>query len=638
MSFIMIGYVLFALLVLIVVNFALRRSSKKRLERVKQQATDMPKDELNDEPLKTEMHEIRTDPEQGDPTLLTGEPDSEAESDEPAQRKSNQQDERPVNMEKRRRRTRKETRDEDEPPSDPRQIKKGPLMTVMLLGAFAAILNQTLLNVAIPKIMDDFNVSASTAQWLTTAYMLVNGVLIPVTAFLMRTFSTRKIFITAMTLFAIGTVLCSFSPAFVVLLIGRIVQAAGAGMLMPLLTNVFLTIFPPEKRGTAMGTLGIVLMFAPAVGPTLSGWIVENYSWRVLFYVVLPFTIIDIILAYFLLKNVLKLTFPKIDILGIILSAIGFGGILYGFSEVGNHGWTGTNVDISFVIGGIAIALFIWRELVVDDPMLELRVFKYNMFTLTSLIRLIAVMAMFSAMLLIPIYMQTIRGFTPLESGLLLLPGALIMGVFQPITGRLFDKFGARPLALIGLTITVWTTWELHDLSATTSYGYIMFIYALRMVGMAGVMMPVMTAGLNQLPQRLNPHGTAMANTLQQVAGSIGTAVMVSIYTAQTKTNMNTISHSLTSDNDHQQFTGMVHQLMGATGMSSTTAQAAAEQMLYGEVYKTALIQGMNDSFLVATILAALAFVLSFFLKRTYPPDEKTETQKEQEMQIASER
>ncbi|MDY0393921.1 DHA2 family efflux MFS transporter permease subunit [Virgibacillus halophilus] len=515
----------------------------------------------------------------------------------------------------------------------PERLKKGPLMTVMLLGAFAAILNQTLLNVAVPKIMEDFDVSASTAQWLTTAYMLVNGVLIPVTAFLMRSFSTRKIFITAMGLFAVGTILCSFSPTFFVLLLGRIVQASGAGMLMPLLMNVFLTIFPPEKRGAAMGTVGIVIMFAPAIGPTLSGWIVEHYSWRVLFYVVLPFVIVDIILAYFLLKNVLKLTYPKIDISGIILSTIALGGLLYGFSEAGNDGWGATKVVLWFVIGGIALLLFIWRELVADEPMLELRVFKYNMFTLSSIIRLIAVMAMFSAMLLIPIYMQTIRGYTPLESGLLLLPGAILMGIFQPITGILFDKIGARPLALVGLALTVWTTWELHDLSATTSFSFIMVIYALRMVGLAGVMMPIMTTGLNQLPQRLSAHGTAMANTLQQVAGSVGTAVMVSIYTAQTKTHMGMIGNKMTSEHTHQQFSDLVHQLMGAMGMSADAAGAAGQQMIYGQAYKQALIEGMNDSFFVATILAAIAFVLSLFLKRTYPPDEDlaTDSPKEKE-------
>ncbi|MEN1966631.1 DHA2 family efflux MFS transporter permease subunit [Lentibacillus sp. N15] len=614
MSFMMTGYIIFALLVLVLVNVAIRVSGKKKTERAKQQAIARSTD---DEQVKTAAHETRTEKE-----------DAPTNSREPAMVDAKQQDEHDVPIAERSKRytNKKQQKNDADPSFDPREIKKGPLMAVMLLGAFAAILNQTLLNVAVPKIMEDFDVSASTAQWLTTAYMLVNGVLIPVTAFLMRAYPTRKIFITAMSLFAAGTILCSFSPTFFVLLLGRIIQASGAGMLMPLLMNVFLTIFPPEKRGAAMGTVGIVIMFAPAIGPTLSGWIVEHYSWRVLFYVVLPFAIVDIILAYFLLKNVLKLTFPKIDISGIILSTVAFGGILYGFSEAGNDGWSSAKVILSFVIGGIALLLFIWRELVAEEPMLELRVFKYNMFTLSSLIRLIAVMAMFSAMLLIPIYMQTIRGYTALESGLLLLPGAILMGIFQPITGILFDKIGARPLALIGLALTVWTTWELHDLSATTSFRFIMIIYALRMVGLAGVMMPIMTAGLNQLPQRLNAHGTAMANTLQQVAGSIGTAVMVSIYTAQTKTHMGTISNQMTSEHTHQQFSDLVHQLMGATGMSSDAAGAAGQQMIYGQAYKQALIEGMNDSFYVAAILAAIAFVLSLFLKRTYPPDEEQET------------
>ncbi|HEU5141395.1 MAG TPA: DHA2 family efflux MFS transporter permease subunit [Bacillales bacterium] len=514
---------------------------------------------------------------------------------------------------------------------NPRDIKKGPMLTALLLGAFAAILNQTLLNVAIPEIMNDFDVSASTAQWLTTAYLLVNGVLIPVTAFLMQTISTRKLFLTAMICFAAGTLLCALAPSFFILLLGRIVQACGAGILIPLMTNIFMTIFPPEKRGTAMGTLGIVLMFAPAIGPTLSGWIVQNYSWRILFYIVLPIAIIDVIIAFFLMKNVLKLTFPKIDVSGIILSTVGFGALLYGFSEAGIKSWTDPVTLWGIIIGGVGVILFIWRELTAEEPMLEFRVFKYNMFALTTIVRSVAMMALFAGMLLIPIYMQNIRGFTPLESGLLLLPGALIMGIFQPITGRLFDKIGARPLAVIGLAMVVWSTWEFHNLSATTSYGYIMFLYGFRMVGMAGVMMPVMTAGLNQLPQRLTAHGTAMANTMRGVATSVGTAFLVSIYTNQTQDHLG----SMLAGKGIRLPENM--ELSGSSAKEALAKLSPEMQHQIKTALNHALIQGMDDAFMVATGLATLAFVLSFFIKKTSPPDEQPETAKEPKASMASE-
>ncbi|MFC4618701.1 DHA2 family efflux MFS transporter permease subunit [Camelliibacillus cellulosilyticus] len=481
-------------------------------------------------------------------------------------------------------------------------IKKGPIVTVMILGAFVAILNQTLMNVALPQMMHTFNITATTAQWLTNGYMLVNGILIPITAFLMERFTTRQLFISAMAFFAVGTLICGISPVFGLLIVGRIVQAAGAGIMMPLLTNVILAIFPVEKRGSAMGLIGVAMVFAPAVGPTLSGWIVEHYSWRLLFYIILPIAVFDIIVAFIYLKNVTKRTFPKIDILSIILSSFGFGGLLYGFSSAGNNGWGAPIVLGSFAIGAIALVLFIWRQLISKWPMLEFRVFKSSMFSLTTLINMIVTMAMFAAMLLIPIYLQDIRGFTPLQSGLLLLPGAILMGIMSPITGMIFDKVGARWLSVTGLAITVVTTYMFSRLTDATPYGDLIILYSLRMFGMSMLMMPIMTAGLNALPQRLNAHGTAMVNTIRQVSGSIGTAILVTVMTDQTKNHLNKFMTT--------------HHI--APQMKAQFAHAQAE----------ATIKGINDAFMVATALAFAAFILAFFIRKTKPSDGPMEGEK----------
>ena len=478
-------------------------------------------------------------------------------------------------------------------------IKKGTILTVILLGSFVAILNQTLMNVALPEMMVDLDISPNTAQWLTTGYMLVNGVLIPVTAFLIERFTTRQLFLSAMALFSIGTVICAVAPDFLMLLIGRIIQAAGAGILMPLLMIVILTIFPIAKRGQAMGLIGLAMTFAPAIGPTLSGWIVQNYSWRVLFYIVLPIAIIDLILAFFLLKNVTKQTYPSIDVIGIILSTLGFGGILYGFSSAGSTGWDSLEVITSLVIGVITLGLFIWRQMTVHHPMLEFRVFKYNMFTLTTIINVIITMAMFAGMILVPIYLQTIRGFTPLESGLLLLPGAILMGIMSPITGWIFDRIGARWLSVIGLAITTVTTWEFSQLTDATTYNTLLIVYSARMFGMSMLMMPIMTAGLNQLPQRLNSHGTAMSNTFKQISGAIGTAFLVTVMTSQTA------KHTT--------------EMATASGVTPD----AKEKMAH--IVKEATIQGINDAFIVATGLSILALILAFFIKRVQPAEEDNE-------------
>lgn len=282
-------------------------------------------------------------------------------------------------------------------------------------------------------------------------------------------------------------------------MVGRIIQACGAGIIMPLLMTVFLP-YSLRKNGKAMGIMGIVMIFAPAIGPTLSGWLIGHFSWRLLFDIVIPIGVLDLILSFMWMKDVTKVTNPKFDFSGFLFSTLGFGFLLYGFSEAGNDGWSSKTVVISLIIGIISLICFVWRELTAEKPMLDLRVFKYDIFALTTVISMIVNMAMFGAMILLPIYLQNIRGYTALQSGLLMLPGAIVMGIMSPISGALFDKIGARWLAVTGLAITVLTTWGFTSLSMTTSYGHILFLYVMRMFGMSFIMMTVMTEGLNQLP------------------------------------------------------------------------------------------------------------------------------------------
>ncbi|MDN4071482.1 DHA2 family efflux MFS transporter permease subunit [Fictibacillus terranigra] len=500
-------------------------------------------------------------------------------------------------------------------------IPVGKILTVLMLGAFIAILNQTLLNVAIPHIMNDLNVSANTVQWISTGYMLVNGVCIPITAYLIEKFGTRTLFITAMFLFTAGAVICSFSASFGMLMLGRVVQASGAGIIMPLMMTVFLTVFPIEKRGQAMGTMGIAMLFAPAIGPTLSGYIVEHYSWRLLFDIIIPFGVVDLIIAFVWMKDVIKKSSPKFDFPGFLFSTFGFGFLLYGFSEAGNKGWTSTIVMSTILIGIISLVAFTIRELTTDKPMLDLRVFKYDVFALTTVISMIINMAMFAAMILLPIYLQNIRGFTPFESGLLLLPGAIIMGIMSPISGALFDRIGARPLAIIGLIITVITTWAFSRLSTDTTYGHILLLYVSRMFGMSFLMMTVMTAGMNQLPRHLNSHGTATSNTMRQVAGSLGTAFLVTVFSNRQEYHMADYSNVVTSANPYiaDKLSALGQGLAQAAGLPAGAGSTLGIQVIYGTAAKQAAIDGINDSFMVATGIAVVALILSFFIKRVIP-------------------
>ncbi|GAK40085.1 EmrB/QacA subfamily drug resistance transporter [Paenibacillus sp. TCA20] len=476
------------------------------------------------------------------------------------------------------------------------EFKKGPILFAMLLGAFVAFLNQTLLNVALPKIMEDLSVGATTVQWLSTGFMLVNGVLIPITAYLMAKFTTRQIFITGMTLFTIGTLLCALSPTFAILMTGRIVQAAGAGVIMPLLSVVILNIFPIEQRGRAMGMIGLAMILAPAIGPTLSGWVVQTFdSWKLLFYIILPIAVIAVLVGMKFVKNVTEVSNPTLDITSVILSTIGFGGLLYGFSDAGSNGWNDPIVITCLVVGAISLLVFVLRQFKMDDPLLEFRVFKNSMYTLNTAVLIVVTMAMFSGMILLPIYLQTIRGISALDSGLLMLPGAIVMGIMSPITGSLFDKFGAKWLSIIGLVITIITTWEFSTLTMDTSYTQLIIVYTLRMFGMSLLMMPVQTAALNDIPQNLNAHGTVMLNTLRTVFGAIGTAIFITIFSNRT-------THYVD------------------THMADINPQDQAAML---QLANDAQINGINFSFIIATGVTVVALVLAFFIKRSVPKDAK---------------
>lgn len=484
--------------------------------------------------------------------------------------------------------------------------KKPPygILAILMIGAFISILNSTLLNIALPSISKDLDIETATVQWLATGYMLVNGIMIPTTAFLIRKYSVRNLFLTAMFLFSVGTIVAGVAHIFPLLLAARMVQAAGSAIMMPLLMNVLLTSFPVEKRGSAMGLFGLVMMFAPAIGPTLSGWIVEHYDWRMLFHVITPLALLVLILGFFKLKDKKEKVNIRIDILSVILSSLGFGGLLYGFSSAGNKGWDSPWVYGTLAVGAVSLVLFIVRQLKMETPMLEFRIFAHPMFALSATISIVLNMALFSAMILMPMYIQTLRGISPFDSGLLMLPGAIIMALMSPITGKLFDKFGARVLAAVGLLITVVTTYYFSQLTMETTYANIMVLYSVRMLGMSMAMMPIMTNGLNSLPARMNPHGTAMNNTLNQVSGAIGTALLVTV--------MSNRAESVGKD-------------LMTEAMSKLTSQPTADAMakMTEQVGMQAMLDGINFSFLVSTFIAGVALILTLFIKRAWPAEDK---------------
>lgn len=408
------------------------------------------------------------------------------------------------------------------------------VLIILLFGTFLSFLNQTLMNVALPSVMKDFDITASQGQWLSNGYMLISGVMIPATAFLIDRFKTRHLYLTSMIVFTLGTFIASVSLNYPMLIVGRMIQALGAGPISPLMTVVIMNMFPVQSRGKAMGFIGLAMNFAPAIGPTLSGWIVQSYDWRSIFYVVLPLAIVNIIVAFFSLKNFGEQSFPKFNFTGIVLSTIGLGSLLLGFSNAGDKGFGTLDVAGFIVIGVVVTSLFIYQQTHAKMPMLNFSVFNYRLFTISSITNFVVIMGLYGGMILLPIFLQNVQGVTPMTSGMVLLPGALITAVMSPITGSLYDRLGAKYLSFVGLIILAFGTFMLAQISLETSLFYLIAMQGIRSLGLALALMPLQTEALNALPLDLMSHGSAMFNTIRQIAGSIGTAVLVTVMSIST--------------------------------------------------------------------------------------------------------
>jgi EmrB/QacA subfamily drug resistance transporter len=465
---------------------------------------------------------------------------------------------------------------------------KGGLFIIILSGLMITLLNQTVINVALPQIMSRLQIGAATAQWLSSGYMLAVGILIPVSAYLAKRFTYRQLFITAIALFTVGSLVCAVSLNFSVLLAGRLLQAAAGGILMPLAMNIFMLVFPLEKRGAVMGILGLGMVLAPAIGPTAGGYVIQYYNLDALFYAMAILAACILLASFFLFKFKNECAKVKLDMVGTVTSTIGFGFLLYGISEVGTYGWGDLKVTACLAIAVIALTVFVLYELKKENPLLQMRVFRNFNFSYTTIVNMILNIALYGGMLLLPIYLQTVRELTPLDSGLLLLPGSLIMGIMGVFTGKLFDKFGIKPLALAGITIMSITTYMYSKLSMGTSHAEIMILYIIRSFGMSFVMMPINSAGLMTIKPELIPHATALQNTLKQIAGSVGTAVLIVIMSAESRGYMANL---------------------GATVKPDSALPAT--------------LHGINVAFFAAALISGVALFLSLFFKSTKSTPQK---------------
>ncbi|MCT9623501.1 DHA2 family efflux MFS transporter permease subunit [Pseudarthrobacter equi] len=448
------------------------------------------------------------------------------------------------------------------------------IISTLLVATFVVILNETIMNVALQRLMVDLQVDAPTVQWLSTGFMLTMAVVIPTTGFILQSLSTRAVFMLAMGLFAGGTALAAVAPGFEILLLARIVQAGGTAIMLPLLMTTILTLVPLAKRGAVMGNVSIAISVAPAMGPTVSGLILEHFTWRFMFVFVLPVALAALAIGAKYLTNIGETEKTKLDFLSVFLTVPAFGGLVYGLSQIGggHGGQAGPSAGAiaALVIGVAALAVFVMRQVRLQKasaPLLDLGAFNFRMFTVSVLLMVVAMMALFGGVILLPLYLQEVRGLGSLETGLALLPGGLAMGLLGPVIGRLFDKVGPLPLTVTGSILMVVTLWQFSMLDAGTAVAWIVTLHVGLSFGLALLFTPAFTTGLNPLPPHLYSHGSAIMSTTQQVAGAAGTALLVSIFSV----------------------------------VSATSG----------------LVAGMSAAFMTATVIAFAAVVLSAMMRKT---------------------
>jgi DHA2 family lincomycin resistance protein-like MFS transporter len=453
------------------------------------------------------------------------------------------------------------------------------VIVVLLVSAFVVILNETIMGVAIPTLMTDLEISAASAQWLTTGFMLTMAVVIPLTGLLSRRFTTRTLFVSAMGLFSVGTFLGAIAPGFGVLLLARIVQAGGTAIILPLLMTTALAHVSAAKRGQMMGLISIVISVAPAIGPTASGLILNVLTWRWLFWIVLPIALAALVFGAVTIKTASATSPVRFDVLSVVLSALAFGGIIFGLGSFGEGGEssTVTLAIVTMVIGALALVVFVLRQVALqrrDRALLDLRPFRTPLFSLSTILVFVAMIAMFGTLILLPLYLQNVVGLDTLASGLVLLPGGVLMGVAAPLVGRWYDAVGPRPLLIPGLIIVSAALWLFATLGEDSPVILIIGLHVLFSIGLALTLTPLLTTALGVLPGELYGHGSAIVNTIQQLAGAAGTAIFVTVM--------------------------------------STTAAAAVSG---GADAVAGQASGVQAAFMVGGIVSLVAVVLTFFVK-----------------------
>jgi EmrB/QacA subfamily drug resistance transporter len=492
--------------------------------------------------------------------------------------------------------------------------KQSKILTAIILGTFMVILDQTIVNIALPHIITVFHETADRAQLVISAYIMANAVSVPLAAYLSKKFGTKWVFIFSQVGFCVGSILCGFSWNLASLICFRVIQGLSGGLLMPLAMTMIFAEIPPEKRGSAMATLGISMMIAPAMGPTLGGYLVDSLSWHWCFFINIPVIIAAVTLGTMWIKDTDKgaVTF---DIKGFILAAIGLSTLLYGLSYAPTWGWTDDRIIFLFVVAIISLVSWAMIELRSKNPILDLSVFKFRGYSLGTGINFVTTVALFSTEFLFPLFMQNIKQMSAFNTGLLLIAFALGSAIAMPVSGRLYDRLGPKLPVVMGLLITGFATLLYYNIDVTTPNSFITMILFLRGIGVGLSMMPVMTYALASVPSELTMQASSLTTVSRTIFAALGTALFASILDTFQKHYLGTLVQLATPDSvDALRILSTVQATAVASGISLEGARQLGLYVLYQLVNLRSSIMSFDSVWVISAIMVILAALPALML------------------------
>jgi len=492
---------------------------------------------------------------------------------------------------------------------------KWRVMISILFGIVMFLIDATVINVALAKLQSVYNVDVSTVQWVITGFALASGVATPLASYFAGRWGIKRVWLTALTAFTLSSVLCGLSPTFAVLVVGRVLQGFAGGMLLPIGISELFAAFPPGERGMALGFFAIPIVAGPTLGPTLGGYIVTYSDWRLVFFINTPIGALAILLGALLLINEVPTSAPRFDLLGAIFSIVGFGTILYGLSRAADDGWGSLKVDALVGVGVVCLLVFAANELSHQDPLLDMRLFAIPEFLIANVVGWVSTVALFGAEFMLPLYLQNLRGMSAVDTGILLMPQGLAAGLIGPIAGRLTDKIGARYIVAVGFVLLAINTWDLSQLTLTTSYSTLTWLLVIRGCALGCALQPTQLVALAVVPKRLLTSASALNNAMRNVFQSFGIALLGTIVQTQTITHTTLLSQQVTATSAPGQFVNQLSTVLQVhANMTASSAYVTALMLLIGQIDRVGAVLAFGDAYRFTFFAALLAIALSFLL------------------------